>query len=580
MSVPAGNKPVNKRLAAEGGLLLTVKGEIPVIPDLESQLQGLGFNLLTCETGEQAIELLHGKDIDLVIMDVRLSDMSGRKLVQHIRAHTAEEYTPVILLGFEADEGVLLDCMNAGGDDFLHSGFTPAELKARIIATEQLRELRRLYRNSIQEQVVAKQILSAALSSRNVDVEGMQIMTRAAAIFSGDLVLSAHNPDGGLNILLADFTGHGLSAAVGVLPVADMFSVMTEKGFRAEIILKNINTKLYSLLPTDMFMAACIVQINSRDNTACVCNSGMPDVYLLDTGSRVVKQQISSTHVPLGINEVMDDRLEFHDFDIDSGDRFVLHSDGLTDATDDFGCMFGAYRLQRILEEKSDMEIFHAIVEEFDRFCGARDLSDDVTLITFPCGNNLAESRTDAEVINMPAIAGDKGGWRFLMEVSGPSLRDIDPVPIILEQYSKLGEDIVNEDKLRCILFALYDNALNHGVLELSSLIDPTIEDKDIYDQERDRRFESIPYGFVRIEVQQIVYRGISSLLIKMEDSGRGFNYMGLMSDVSDDCKVESSGSKGGIPLVRTLCQSLQYHGRGNRVEVIVGDQPFRECNA
>lgn len=573
MSVPSGERSIEVGPPSGRGRLLFVKGELAALRDLDNRLVDLGFDLLQCHSGKQAIALFESNHVDMVLFNALLPDMDGKDLVQHIKRHSSEDFVPVVMLVTETDEEQLLDCIEAGLDDVLHSMHTPEELTARITAIEQMRELKRLYRSSIHEQVVAKQILSAALSARNIEVEGMRLLSRSAAVFSGDLVLSALNPNGGLNILLADFTGHGLSAAIGVLPVADMFSVMTEKGFSPEIILKNINSKLYTLLPTGVFMAACMVEIKSNSHSACVWNSGMPDVYLLDGESGRVKQRIRSTHIPLGISQEIDDRLEFDDFDIAPGDQFVLHSDGLTDVTDSSGNMFGTSRLEHIMENSPNETVFDAIKNEFDHFCMNQALSDDATLITFPCAENLSHSLTQDVTTNMQIANSAKGGWRFMLEVSGSNLRHLDPVPIVLDQYRKLGNLIVCVDKLQCILSVLYDNALDHGVLELSHLIDSSLLDKNVYDQERNKRFDQIPYGFIRIEIEEIIYQGDSSLLLRLEDSGRGFDHIGVLSDISRIGRNEQGTHLSGISLVKQLCQSLHYQGRGNRVEAIVGGQ-------
>jgi len=571
MSVPANSKFIDHPSPPERGRVLIVEDNITAIAGLKKQLVKQGFDLLISQSGKQAIELLDGNNVDIIFMKTTLPDMHGNDLVQYIKTQSFDVDVPIVLLVSDSDQERLLDCMVTGGDDFLNYKYTPAELNARIAVMEQLRELKHLYKSSIHEQVVAKQILSAALSARDINVDGMQVLSRSAAIFSGDLVLSAYNPNGSLNILLADFTGHGLSAAIGVLPVADMFSVMTEKGFGPEIILKNINNKLYTLLPTGMFMAACMVEINSSTRNACVWNSGMPDVYLMDSKTGLIKRRIKSTHIPLGIIEDIDNRLEFDDFDIAPGDHFVLHSDGLTDAIDSSGDMFGTNRLLRIIEEASNLNTFHTIVSEFNRFCGDQALSDDVTAVTVPCGENLIQPLPQDIATNLQAVNSNKAGWRFMIEVSGSSLREINPVPIILDQYNKLDDLVVSTDKLQSILYALYDNALNHGVLELSHLIDSSNENENRYHRERDKRFDKIPYGFVRIELQQIVYQGNTSLLLRLEDSGRGFDHVNLLSDISDKFDEESGTCKSGIPMVKELCQSLHFQGRGNRVEVIVG---------
>jgi hypothetical protein len=324
-----------------------------------------------------------------------------------------------------------------------------------------------------------------------------------------------------------------------------------------------------------MFMAACMVEVNSNGERACVWNSGMPDVYLLDSQTGRIKQRICSTHIPLGINQEIDNRLEFDDFDIAPGDLFVMHSDGLTDIADSSGNMFGANRLERIMEKSPNVTVFDAIMNEFNRFCTNQEFSDDVTLITFPCAENLNQSLAEDVTTNTKVVNSDKSGWRFMMEVSGSSLRHINPVPVILDQYNKLGNLAVSADTLQRILSALYDNALNHGVLELSHLIDLSMMDENIYDQERDKRFDRIPYGFIRIEIQQIIYQGNSSLLLRLEDSGRGFDHMDVLSDISNACEKEQGVCLSGIALVKNLCQSLHYHGRGNRVEAIVGRQQY-----
>ena len=572
MSVPARNRCMKKPLRSDRHRCLLVAGSLDTKTDIETQLKDMGYALQTCETGNQALEALESNTFDMVLMNLHLPDMSGRRLVQQIKVNSAEDCVPIVLLIAAAGDDVLYDCMQAGGDDFLSLGYTAAEFSSRISAIEQLRELRLAYRSSIQEQVVARKILSAALSSRNTVVKGMRVLSRSVAVFSGDLVLTAHKPDGGLNFLLADFTGHGLSSAIGILPVAELFNVMTTKGFGPEVILQNINTKLYTLLPTAMFMAACMVEIKTGARTACVWNCGMPDVYLLDCKAGTIKRKIKSAHIPLGINQEIDSRLEFDDFDIAPEDQFIMHSDGLTDATDASGQMFGVPRLEKILEETPEENIFGAIVNEFDQFCENQKLSDDITLITFPCRHvQYRSSNQDLNPDLQTHVSAD-GGWRLMLEVSGESLRHVDPVPIIVDQYNKLDEPVVCVDKLRCIISALYENALNHGVLEISNLTSPGAADENSIENERYRRFDSISGGFVRIEVQRVIYQGKSSILIKLEDSGSGFDHLSMLSESSREQGARNHENNGGIQMVRDMCQSLRYQGRGNRVEAVISD--------
>ena len=571
MSTMVDGVSINQPTAPDRGHVLIVENDIDVSSSLEIQLISMGFQVLLSHSGKQAIALCDEYDVDLVFMEALLFDMDGTDLIKHIKQDAAGKYKPVVLLLRGYEDEALLDCMAAGSDDILAYGFTEAVLEACVMAMERLRDLKHLYKSSLHEQVVGKQILSAVLSARNITVDGMEILSRSAAIFSGDLVLSARKPNGGLHILLADFTGHGLSAAIGVLPVADMFSVMTEKGFEPEKILVSINKKLHTLLPTGMFMAACMLKIDSRICNASVWNCGLPDVYLLDHAVGKIKRRAVSTHIPLGINPEIDGKLKCDFFDIKSGDQLIMHTDGLTDVVDSVGVMFGVSRLEQVMEEAVYADrVFVDIVNEFDKFCVHQELLDDATLVSIPCGINLLPSSSGEVVSGIQFDSSVKAGWGLKIELSGQSLHFVNPVQIILDQYRGLGDLIVNPEKLQTILSELYENALHHGMLGSSSVCGLSVASGSGLRSVSNNVFDGLHDCYIRIEIQRIMHQGNLSLLVCMEDSGSGFDHVSLLSDLKKKSNRVRGAGKSGIPMVMDLCHSLQYRGKGNKVEVIL----------
>ncbi|WP_163004203.1 PP2C family protein-serine/threonine phosphatase, partial [Pseudomonas viridiflava] len=99
--------------------------------------------------------------------------------------------------------------------------------------------------------------------------------------FNGDLMLAAYTPAGHMHVLLGDFTGHGLPAAVGAMPLAEVFYGMTAKGFGLVEILREMNAKLKRILPVDMFCCATLLCVNHKQRQVEVWNGGPPDGYLL-----------------------------------------------------------------------------------------------------------------------------------------------------------------------------------------------------------------------------------------------------------------------------------------------------------
>ena len=72
--------------------------------------------------------------------------------------------------------------------------------------------------------------------------------------------------------------------------------------------------------------------------------------------------------------------------EINAGDQFIMYSDGLTDATNSDGAMFGSSRLHLLIEESiTSQRVFTAIVSAFELFCDEERPNDDVTLVNIPC---------------------------------------------------------------------------------------------------------------------------------------------------------------------------------------------------
>ncbi len=105
-------------------------------------------------------------------------------------------------------------------------------------------------------------------------------------MFNGDVVLAARNPAGSMYVLLGDFTGHGLTASIGAMPLAEIFYGMTQKGFLLGDVLRECNRKLKEILPVGYFCCATMVDFNFQKGTVEVWSGGLPDAYITRQGRR------------------------------------------------------------------------------------------------------------------------------------------------------------------------------------------------------------------------------------------------------------------------------------------------------
>ena len=124
-----------------------------------------------------------------------------------------------------------------------------AVLRLKITALRRAQQLQDrvagLHAQQLQDEQFAEQLFSRAVHVGNYRSPAIDTRLRPATRFSGDVCLSARAPSGEIYILLGDFTGHGLGAAIGALPASEVFRAMTAKGFAPEQILRAIDRKLH-----------------------------------------------------------------------------------------------------------------------------------------------------------------------------------------------------------------------------------------------------------------------------------------------------------------------------------------------
>ncbi|MCK7575148.1 MAG: fused response regulator/phosphatase [Chromatiales bacterium] len=392
---PAVAPTPSESIEASGGargLALIVDDEVANRRLLGSMLVKEGFRTLEASNGREALERFEQERPDIVFMDVLMPEMDGLESTSHIKRMAGEDFVPVIFLTAVKDEQCLLSCIEAGGDDFLAKPFSITRLKARVLAMERVRDLQRtlaakqrlletLLEHDHEEKQLAERVWTQAVKYHNVRVPAIGLVERPATIFNGDLVLMHYLPDGGLRVLLGDFTGHGLAATVGALPVADTFHAMTTKGFDDVALLTEINQKLYRLLPTERFMAAYLISISARGDTLSWWNGGMPSAHLCTAAGRI---ELASHALPLGILPELHDSA-MRQVRLAASDRLLLMSDGLLEAPDRQGRMFVDAGLSTLLNDWTPgTPILPALMAAFDAHCTGTEQIDDVAVMEIP----------------------------------------------------------------------------------------------------------------------------------------------------------------------------------------------------
>ena len=111
--------------------VLVVDDEASIRRILETRLKMAGYDVVTAEDGEEAVDVYNKTAPDLVILDVMMPKMDGYGVTREIR-RTSD--VPIIILTALGDVSERITGLELGADDYVIKPFSPKELEARVKA--------------------------------------------------------------------------------------------------------------------------------------------------------------------------------------------------------------------------------------------------------------------------------------------------------------------------------------------------------------------------------------------------------------------------------------------------------------
>src|SRR3990172_4796976 len=111
--------------------ILVVDDEKRLVSLVESYLTREGYRVVTAHDGKEALTVARREKPDLIVLDLMMPEMDGYGFM---RAHRAEQNTPIILLTARVDDDEKVIGLEIGADDYITKPFRPRELVARVRA--------------------------------------------------------------------------------------------------------------------------------------------------------------------------------------------------------------------------------------------------------------------------------------------------------------------------------------------------------------------------------------------------------------------------------------------------------------
>jgi two-component system, OmpR family, alkaline phosphatase synthesis response regulator PhoP len=150
--------------------VLIVDDEEDIRELVELYLARNGHNTLTCESGEQALELVRTEAPDLIVLDLMLPGMSGLDVCKRLKADRQTESIPIIMLTARVEDSDIITGLELGADDYVTKPFSGKVLAARV-----LRILKRTSSDKDADDLIKVDELIIDMQRRDVRVKDQSI---------------------------------------------------------------------------------------------------------------------------------------------------------------------------------------------------------------------------------------------------------------------------------------------------------------------------------------------------------------------------------------------------------------------
>lgn len=429
----------------------------------------------------------------------------------------------------------------------------------RQLATK-IQALEKYHDHTEEELRIGSDIMGRITAAYGAPDPGVRIMINPATHYSGDLILTARTPDGHLHVLLADAVGHGLIAAMNLLPLSQVFSAMSKKGFPVSRIAAELNAKIFRLMPADRFVGAAVVSVDFRNQVIEVWNGGVPAPMLVGANGEMLHQW-ASRNLPLGILGEDDFSSEVETFHYEQEGQLFLFSDGLPEAESPVGEQFGRERIREVLLHNDPDYRFDCLSRALKQHLDGGSAHDDVSLamVSLPLQDDL-----EGLVCHWSHAGGDEAGsrWKLAFRLGEDELKYLDVVPLLTQIVGKIHATAEHHAALYVILSELFNNALDHGLLKLDSRLKHGAEGFEHFLHLREERLRMLRNASIEIEIEKVMLEGRYGVRVRVLDSGAGFDYAPLFAGSGDGPMMGQYGR--GLALVRGVAYRLEFAGKGN----------------
>ena len=343
------------------------------------------YRLSIALSGEAALRAAEKSPPDLVLLDIVMPGIDGYEVCRRLRAAEQTREVPIMFLSALEDVQNKARGFEMGGNDYLTKPFEILEVKARVRSLVKAKAYADAVREATERDLsIAREIqmgilpsdLSACTKDTGLDIHAA---IEPAKHVGGDLFEVMRVSEDRVVVVIGDVSGKGIPAALFMAVAVTLVRTMARQFERPEEILSRLNEELVAQNPRGMFVTMACLVFDIQSGRVTGASAGHNPLVLLGMGGppRFV---FPASGTAAGL--FPDNEIASVSMDIAPGDTLVLYTDGVTEAVNPEGKMFGDERLLKCLEpgKNATQTVTHLLQSVRDYAAGAAQ-SDDFTIV-------------------------------------------------------------------------------------------------------------------------------------------------------------------------------------------------------
>lgn len=369
----------------ETARILIADDQQHILDSLEILLSAQGYSTEAVTHPSRVLQALETQQFDAVLMDLNYTRGTteggeGLELVSRIRA--MDTLLPIIVLTAWSSIDLAVDAMRRGASDFVQKPWENHELLQKLqTQLSRAREQRRAQRLHDEELQEARQIQDSLLPTELPQVAGYEVaaMTQPLRFVGGDYYSVVRINDRYTAFCIADVAGKGMPAALLMSSLQAALQPLIGQSLSPRELCLRLNRILCDLTPVGKFISFFYAVLDRFENRLTYCNAGHNPPLLVRADGQSL--DLKSTGAVLG--QFPHWVYEQSELQMRSGDRLLLFTDGLVEASNSSDEPFGEQNLIRIArenEQSSAQDLMSRLIRAASEHA-AEHFQDDASLI-------------------------------------------------------------------------------------------------------------------------------------------------------------------------------------------------------